>query len=224
MAECKRCGKTAPTVMAYGTEVFVCCGFPLVGTDRTLRLRDHIEFGRLAEEARVLQYQNRIRDLEAKVSDLQSMVDGFRHAESLYYRIEGTDQRIHGLKRLLTATQRRKVVAMVVVMLKELAHKHRLAENAAAATIGSACPLPGSVSLTYDALADALRYGLEVKSADLVEVMDVFEPMAGPDHRTGAGLEVDDGGAPSEAGDQADCGGSSGPETGDFHDFWYGSK
>jgi len=212
-------------VIAYGTEVFVCCGFPLVNTDRTLRLRDHIEHGRLSEEARVRQYQDRITELEEEVSALRNRLAGFRHAGELDRRAAESDERIGGMKRLLTQTQRRKIVAMVVVMLKEMANKHRFAENAAAAALGTRCPLPGSVAMMYDALGDALRYGLNVKSSDIVEVIDVLEPMGDADLGAGASLAGGDGtGSQGSEPSDDDAGGAAPVQAGDVHDFWYGSK
>jgi len=201
--KCERCGVEAPTVIAYGTKVFVCCGFPLVNTDRTLRLRDHIEHGRLSEEARVRRYQDRIVELELRLAKLERIA-----AKS--HELDEREERIATLRDMLRANGRTQTVALLVTLLKEMADVHTRKENLAVAIEGGRCPVPGHVALAYHALADALRWGLDVSRRDLMWAFLAASPHEEHEDAGGEGTptiqRVEHGGADSveRAGGEAD--------------------
>lgn len=225
MMECKRCGAEAPTVIAYGTEVFVCCGFPLVGTDRTLRLRDHIEHGRRSEEARVRQYQERIAALEEELAEAHRRLDVSPYLFKRYVRREDREARMRRTIEALRANDARPYVARLVWLLADLAEKHTEAENEAAAVLGtSRCPLPGPTALIYQAVADALRYGMNVTAEELQDALDNILPPARTSVDPGGagcaprGEAVDQAPEPELEGDGAD---PRQPSASDREAFWH---
>lgn len=227
MPKCNRCGKEAPTAMAYGVEVFVCCGFPLVNTEQSIRLAQHIEHSRVRNEALIKRYKEQITTLELRLADAELEARGNAFQDKLKRRLKHGEQTIAGLKRLLTQDQRRKVVAMVVVMLKELAHQHTVAENMASSLEGGRCPLPGQAATTYNVLSDALRYALDVSSKDISDVIELLEPVDIPPVAQRADLQG--GGSPDARADEEPDAQREGSGCGDaaerdFDEFWHRSE
>lgn len=248
MGMCNNCQRSAPTVIAYGTQVCCACGWPLVG-ERALRTREVVEDARLAAIAREREDAQRIRELERKLSEVRATLSGFRsqadelaRLERMLGRAEDHSKRVCNILKVLSRPENRPIMALVSVLCKELGATHTVAQNMAVESERGRPPVGSGLPAVYHALGDVIRYGLRLTIDEMKEALDAAQFFPATSERPvgasedepgevgsavggaipGIQLDEDDGVQPGSEGAVDDGAGAA--KARDLHDFWTNSK
>lgn len=170
-----------------------------------------------------------IEILEEELSELRDTCRGFReraasleYLQKLWNKTGTRTARIERLVAQLSQAEHRPAVAMMVVLLKDLASQQVEAEAAGGILEGPRVPLSSGAAAIYNSMADTFRYGFGVTIEDLTGAMDASTPLM-DDQGAERGVRSAAQEAVEREGVLGETDGSEGSEQRDHEAFWYDS-